>query len=832
MVIMARIRYALRTLAKSPLLSLVVILSLGLGIGANTAIFSLLHQIVLASLPVQKPEELVLVKSPGEFKDGRSSSDDSGKQDYIFSYPMFRELEKHAQGVTGLAGFRALGGNLAFGKQTVNGRVAVVSGGYFPLLGVQPPLGRTIAPEDDRTGAGNAVAVLGYGFWRDKLGGRTDVLNQTIRVNAHPFAIVGIAPNGFDGTTLGMDLDVYVPMSFKPLLTPNWNGTDRWDDYWIYLIARLKPGVTSQQAAAALNGTYSSLVEQQSRDYHPRDLSRVERFRNSRLTLAEGKRGNSSTRDESRTPLIILMIATALVLLIAMANAANLLLARSAERRRELAIRSAMGAGRGELIGQLLTEALLLAFCGGLAGLALGAITLKALIATLAGDTPIYFLTARLEWPVLLFALGLSVLTGLLFGLYPAWDGARVNLATTLKDESGQSSSTRGAAGARKLLVCAQVTLAAVLLIPTGLFLKSLVNLMHVDLGMNTENVVGFSVSPALNAYKAEQSRALFERMERELAAIPGVRSVTCASVPLIAGSNWGDTVKIEGASRDRDYNANFNEIGPGFLGKMGIPLIAGREFTESDNLAGPKVALVNQQFVKAFLGGRSPIGVRISDSDKPPDIEIVGVVKDTHYSAVKQDPPKLFYRPWEQDKEIDSLSFYVRSALPPARMFGQIRRVMSTLDRDLPLENLRTLDDQIALSIQSDRLVLQLAAAFAVLATALAMLGLYGVMAHSVTRRTREIGIRMALGAGPDRILSMVLREMLWIVGIGLAAGIAIALSVTRFAESQLYGVKPRDAVVVAAASLALALTAFAAGYLPARRAARVNPLDALHYE
>jgi len=630
-----------------------------------------------------------------------------------------------------------------------------------------------------------------------------------------------------------MDIDVYVPMSFKPLLTPNWDGTDRWNDYWIYLIARLKPGVTRQQAAAALNGPYSALVPQQAKNYHPRDLSRVERFRNSRLTLVEGSRGNSSTRDESRTPLIILMIATALVLLIAMANAANLLLARSAERRRELAIRSAMGASRGELVGQLLTEALLLAFCGGLAGLALGAVTLKALIATLAGDTPIYFLSARLEWPVLLFALGLSVLTGLLFGLYPAWDGARVNLATTLKDESGQSSSTRAAAGARKLLVCAQVTLAAVLLIPTGLFLKSLVNLMHVDLGMNTENVVGFSVSPALNAYKAEQSRALFERMQRELAAIPGVRSVTCASVPLIAGDNWGDSVKIEGAPLDRDYNANFNEIGPGFFGKMDIPLIAGREFTDADNLAGPKVAIVNQQFVKAFLGGRDPIGVRMStDSDKPPDIEIVGVVKDTHYSAVKQDPPKLFYVPWEQDKELNSLSFYVRSAQPPARMFGQIRRVMSSLDRDLPLEDLRTLDAQIALSIQSDRLVLQLAAAFAVLATALAMLGLYGVMAHSVTRRTREIGIRMALGAGPDRILSMVLREMLWIVGIGLAAGIAIALSVTRFAESQLYGVKPRDTVVVAAASLALALTAFAAGYLPARRAARVNPLDALHYE
>ena len=542
---MARIRIAVRALAKAPLLSMVVILSLGLGIGANTAIFSLLHQMVLASLPVQHPEELVLVTSRGEFKNGRTSDDDSGGADYIFSYPMFRGLEKEARGVTGLAGFRGLGGNLAFGKQTVSGRVSMVSGGYFPVLGVQPLLGRAIAPEDDRPGGGNAVALLGYGYWHDKLGGQADVLNQTIRVNAHPFTIVGVAPRAFNGTTLGMDIDVYVPMSFKPLLTPNWNGTERWDDYWIYLIARLKPGVTRQQAAAALNGPYSGLVEQQAKNYHNRDLSLVQRFHNSRLSLVEGSRGNSSTRDNTRTPPIILMIATALVLLIAMANAANLLLARSAERRRELAIRSAMGAGRGELIWQLLTEALLLACAGGLTGLLLGAVTVKLLIAALAGDTPIYFLTARLEWPVLLFALGLSVLTGLLFGLYPAWEGARVSLATTLKDESGQSSATRGTAGARKLLVCAQVTFSAVLLIPTGLFLKSLVNLTHVDLGMNTENVIGFTVSPSLNGYKSEQARALFERMERETAAIPGVRSVADDTVPLIGGSNWGASNRI-----------------------------------------------------------------------------------------------------------------------------------------------------------------------------------------------------------------------------------------------------------------------------------------------
>jgi len=827
---MARIRYALRSLAKAPLLSLVVVLSLGLGIGANTAIFSLLHQVVLSSLPIERPEELAVITAPGEFKGGRSSTNNAGGMDYIFSYPMFRELEKQQQGVSGLAGFRGLGANLAFRSQTVSGTILVVSGGYFPLLGVKPLLGRTITPDDDRAGGGNPVAVLGFGYWRDKLGAETGVLNQPIRINGQVFTIAGVAPKGFNGTTFGDDPDAYVPICFKPFLTPNWDGTKRWDDYWVYLLTRLKPGATREQAAAALNGPYSGLVEQQAKTVHWRPET-IRRFRESRLTLHDGRQGNSSVRASTRTPVLILMTATALVLLIAMANAANLLLARSAQRRREMAVRAAMGAGRGELMSQFLTEALLLAAAGGVAGIVLGAVTLKVLIYQLSGDSPSYSFTSQLEWPVLLFALGLSVATGFLFGLYPSWEASRVSFGSTLKDESGQSSATRGSARIRKVLVCAQVMVAAVLLIPTGLFLKSLVNLLHVDLGIRTENVVGFSISPALNGYKPEQGRALFERVETELAAIPGVRGVAASMVPLIAGNNWGNDVKIEGASASVNNNSNsmYNEIGPGYFGKLGIPLIAGREFTEADNLAGPQVAIVNQQFVKRFLEGRNPIGVRFGAGT--PDIEIVGVVKDSHYSEVKQNPPKVYYTPWRQDKEINSLAYYVRSALPVDQTIPQIRRVLASIDHDLPAENLRTLDDQIKRNIQSDRLVMQLAAAFAILATVLAMLGLYGVMAHSVTRRTREIGIRMALGAGPGRIRWMVMRELSWILGLGLVAGIPAALALSKLTESQLYGVKSYDIVVVAMAALALTATAIAAGYLPARRASRVNPLEALRY-
>jgi predicted permease len=833
-----RIHFALRSLRKAPLFCLALVLSLGLGIGANTAVFSLLHQVVLGSLPVPRPDELALLTAPSAFRTGHISAGNAGGKDFVFNYPLFRELEKHPAGVVGIAGFLQVSASLALGTHTVPGDAMLVSGGYFPVLRVQPLLGRLLSPADDVPGAGNPVAVLGYGYWHDRLGGRTEVLNQPIQVNGQIFTVVGVAREGFNGITLGDTPDVYLPLSFKPLMTPGWDGTDRFDDHWIYCFTRVRPGVSLAQAAAGLNQTFVGQMEDYARQKHGWSAARLEQMRRTRLMLVDGRQGNSSTRDAARTPLTILMGATVLVLLIALANAANLMLTRSAERRRELAIRASLGAGRAELMAQMLTEALLLAVAGGIAGLALAGMTGKVLLTQIDGDSPTHFLSTRLEWPVLLFGSGLAILTGLLFGLYPAWQASRATLSATMQDEGGRGSAGRGSAHVRRALVCAQVGFSVVLLIPTGLLLKSLVNILHIDLGIRTENVVAFRVASQLNRYTWEQNRAYLDRLENELAAIPVVRSVATSTVPLIAGDDEGGNLTVEGYSRDpkADTDSDRDSISPGFFGKMGVPLVAGREFTTRDTISGPKVAIVNQEFVRHFFGDANPIGRKFAKGggDKVvPDTEIVGVVKDSHYAAVKQDKTqRMYFTPWRQQEHPGSMTFYVRSALPAAQVIPSIRGTLASVDRNIPPGSLRTLDEQIRLDLTNERLVLDLAAVFAALATGLAMLGLYGVMAYSIARRTREIGIRIALGAAPARIRVMVMRELAGLLAAGLGAGVPAAFALTAYVKSQLYGVGAFDPGVVAAAVAVLTFTAAAAAFLPAQRAARVDPLEALRCE
>jgi predicted permease len=612
-------------------------------------------------------------------------------------------------------------------------------------------------------------------------------------------------------------------------------------------VARINPGVTREQAAARYAGAYAAILEGEIEACKggPYGLNpnQVKQLRKSRLSFIDGRRGYSLLqRSWNLTPYYILMAATGLVLLIAMANAANLMAARSAAWRRELAICAAIGANRGKIFGQLLSEALVLAMAGGVAGIAFSSLTLyfsRFLMSSssIAQD----LLIVQPDWPILIYGLGLSLFTGLLFGMYPALEAAQVAPIKVLNQASGHISETLGSARVRKALVCAQVILSAMLLIPTGLFLKSLIKLMNVDMGLRTENQITFYLNPNTNEYSTAQRRMLYERVERELAAIPGASSVTSATNSLISINAYSGNfspLMVEGCTREKSISSQMNEIAPGFFGQMGIPLIMGREFTERDNLAGQKVAIINEQFAKTYFAGQNPIGCKIAAESGPnviPNIEIVGIVKYSYFSSIKQKPKTIFYLPWRQNRGMDSLgsmTFYVRSALPSTQVIAQVRKVMQTLDASIPLEGLRTMEDQVKYSLTPDRVTFQLAGILAALATALAMMGLYGVMAYSVIRRTREIGIRMAIGAKPAGIRQMVLREMLLIMAVGLGLGIPAALVVSKVVQSQLFDVKIYDPLVVAGASLALGLAAFAAAYLPAWRASRIDPLIALRCE
>jgi putative ABC transport system permease protein len=844
-------RYSFRRLVKSPLLSLAVLLSLGLGIGANTAIFSMMHQILLRPLPVEKPEELAFVTAPGasavKYANWHTSTGTEGNCDYIFSYPSFRQLEKRNLNAVELAGFKYISASISDGNDAVSGSVLMVSGGYFPLMRVRPVVGRTLIPSDDQS-AGSPVAMLAYDYWKNKLGGRKDILAKPIRISGQVFSIVGVAPRGFFGTTIMIRPDVFIPLATMTSLSKisqKWVGPNSQNDYWIYLVARIKPGVTREKAEASYSGVYARIVEEEieaskSGKYGHPNLQELKHFRESRMRFIDGSRGNRVDSQDFSAALSILLVITGLVLLIAMANAANLLLARSAARRRELGICAAIGASRGKIVGQLLSEALVLSVAGGVASFPISSIVLHHLNRQIAqaGASP-DLLIVQLEWPVLLYGFSLSLLTGLVFGLYPALEAAKVAPVKALNQESGHVSEAFGAARVRKILVCAQVMLSAMLLIPTGLLLKSLVKLMKVDLGLRTENLITFGLSPSANGYTSTQSWALYERVEQELAKIPGMSGVTSAACPLINNLNYTTSFAVEGDKGKMHRESSYNAIAPGFFGMMGIPLMRGREFTESDNASGQKVAIVNEQFAKVFFAGQNPIGRKINLGGRSTapvhietisdPIEIVGVAKNSQFLGVDQKPTTIFYMPCRQYKEIGSMTYYVRSALPLSQAIVQVRKALRMLDANLPLDNLWTMEDQVKRNTFVARGIAQNVGTSAALATALAMMGLYGVMAYSVIRRTREIGIRLAIGAKPAGIRKMVLREMLRILVIGLALGIPVGLAASKVGESLLFGVKAYDPFVLICAVLALGLAAFAAAFLPAWRASRIDPLNTL---
>jgi predicted permease len=832
---MFNLKLAFRTLFKSPFVTIVAIISLALGIGANAAIFSIFNHMLLRPLPVQEPARLVNLSAPGP-KPGSQNCGVAGDCEHVFSYAMFRDLERTQTVFTGIAAHVVFGVNLAYQGQTMNGDGMLVSGGYFPVLGLQPAIGRLLNSNDDRAVGESPVAVLSHGYWQTRFGSNPNVLNQMLIVNGQHLTIVGVAPRGFEGTTLGVKPEVFVPITMRAAMRPGSKAdffTNR-RSYWAYLFARLKPGVTIEQARTAINVPYRGFVNDVEAPLQQgMSAQTLAKFRTKVVEVTEGPQGQSSVHGEARAPLILLLGVTALVLVIACANIANLLLARSAKRAAEMAVRLSIGASRWQLVLQLLTESVLLAALGGLAGLAVAQWTL-VFIAQLLPEGPSGTVPTELDATVLVFAAVMTLGTGLLFGLFPAFYSTRPDLATTLKGSSGQPSGARGAARFRATLATAQIALSMMLLVSAGLFTKSLFNVTRVDLGLKADHLATFGISPQLNAYTAERSKVLFERLEDALASQPGVTSVSASTVPAIGGSNWGNDVRVQGfqSGPDIDSNARFSNIAPGYFRTMGIPLIAGREFTRADSLGSPKVAIVNEAFLKKFHLGRDAVGKFMSEGAEKLDIEIVGVVKDAKYSEVKQEVPALFFRPYRQIEQVGGIYFYVRTTLDPAAVAGTLPKVVAGLDPNLPVEDLRTMEQQVKDNVFLDRVISVLSASFAVLATLLAAIGLYGVLAYTVAQRTREIGLRMALGAEPGRVRGMVLRQVGVMAVIGGIIGLGAALTAGYFARSLLFELQNHDPVVLAGSAIGLAAVALVAGLIPAHRASRIDPMTALRYQ
>ncbi len=830
---MVNIRLAFRHLRKSPFVTGVAIASLALGIGANAAIFSVIDQMLLRPLPVVEPSRLVNFKAPGP-NPGSQSCSNIGGCDEVFSWPMFLDLQREQQAFTDIAAHVGFGANISAQGRTLSAEGSMVSGSYFPVLGLVPALGRLIGPDDARNPGDGAVAVLSYDYWRGPLGGDPAVLSKTLIVNGQSLEIIGVAPRGFHGTSLGTQPRVWVPMTMRGTMVPGWDRFENRRTYFAYLFGRLKPGVSLEQASASINRPYSTILQtiEAPLQQGMSDKTMAE-FRSKQIELAPGALGQSSIRGETTTPLIMLFGITLLVLLIACANISNLLLARGAARSGEMAVRLAIGGSRRQLLTQLLTESLVLGIMGGIAGIGVAVLTLRGLNAMMPERSAGTF-APHLDLTIIGFAALLALVTTFLFGLFPALHGTRSSLIGTIREQGGQPSGGRAASRWRIGLATGQIGLAMALLASAGLFTKSLANISHLDLGVKVDSVVTFGVSPELNGYAPERSRQFFQRLEDDLRQTPGVASVAASMVPLISGSNWGNNVGVEGYPKgpDVDNNSRYNEVGPDYFATVGIPILAGREFTRSDILGAPRVAVVNQAFARKFNLGANPVGRRMDRGNDSLDIEIVGLAQDAKYSDVKDDVPPLFFTPYTQDDGIGALSFYVKSTGNPNAMLPVMSGVVKRLDENLPIEDLRTMPEQIRENVFLDRLISLFSTTFALLATFLAAIGLYGVLAFTVTQRTREIGVRMALGADPARVRMMVLRQVGVMTLVGGGFGLLAAFGMGRVAQSLLFQMQGSDPLVLVSAALVLALVSLGAGLVPAFRASRLEPVTALRHD
>lgn len=828
------LQYAVRQLRKAPVFTLVAVATLALGIGANTAVFTLLDQALLRSLPVLHPEQLVRLQFTGSTR-GHFNSFGGDDHDY-FSYPMYRDLRDQNKVFASLIASDLQNVSVQWNNKPDLVGCELASGNYFHTLGLQPAMGRLFVPADDVPNS-SPVVVLSFNYWKRQFGSDPRVLNQTLLINAHPFTIVGVAPPGFHSVVAGATEEVFVPLTTKNVITPRWQDLDDFNSHWLMIVGRLKPGESRLQAEGGLQPLWHALrAAELARIPNASERLRRNYLDESRIRVLDSARGFSPLRDQIGTPLLIVMGMVVLLVLMACVNVSSLLLVRAAGRVREMSVRYAMGAGRWQVVRQLLTEGILLGLLGGAMGLLVAPAVSSVLIRKVAGDTATDLpFSSSLDSRILLFNFALALAVSLLFSVAPALRFLRPDLTNSLKQQSTTSSGA--ALRFRRALVGAQIGLSLMLLIGAGLFVRTLHNLRIQDVGFVTDHLLSFGINPRLAGYQTEQVFPLYRRVTETLASLPGTRAVAGTDDPDLANTNDDGNIVIAGYNEreDEDMQVEQPAVTPGYFATMQVPFVAGRDFTGQDVAQKPNVGIVNLAFARHFFGApQNAIGrlIGFAGSQGKKDTEIVGVVGDTRHSQVRDDIKRTVYRPRFQLDNPSGLTFLVRTWQPPEAALAGIRGAMQELDSKLALSNLQTMDTQISENLAVERMIALLAVSFGVLAMVLAAIGLYGVLAYATAQRTREIGIRMALGAQRSTVMGLVLRDVLWLAGISIVATLPVAVVLGRLLQSQLYGVSAADPVTLFGGTLLVAVVALLAALLPARRAASIEPMKALRAE
>jgi putative ABC transport system permease protein len=837
-------RYALRLLRNSPIFTVVVILTVSLGVGANTAIYTLLEQVLLRSLPVKDPNQLVMLRYSGN--PGTGTSRTRTDHDLYFSYPMYRDLRDNNSVLSGLIATTWAQVGIEFNSQPELADAELVSGNYFDTLGVQPVLGRLFVPSDDAVEDANPIVVLSFNYWQRRFALKRDVLNQTVDINGHPFTIVGVAAAGFHSVVAGDNPAIFVPMMMKPEITPGWNDLNERRSSWLNIIGRLNPGLTRQQAQSGLAPLWYSIRADELKAMtvaHPHIYSDSQADRdafltNSHLFLHDGSKGIPIHNNLPPT-LIVIMALSGLLALMICANVAGLLLLRVATRAREISVRYSLGAQRARVIQQLLMEGLLLGVVGGVIGIVIASPIAALLIRIVwIGDTKHFAFTANPDLRVFAFNFGLTLLVGVLFSVAPASQIWRTDLMSALKQQG--TVIVGGSQKPRRLSVIAQIGLSLLLLLGAGLFVRTLHNLRAVNVGFVTDHLITFTIDPSLAGYEVEQTLPLCRTVLARVSTLPGVASVAATSDPELAGNSSGSDIKIVGyqPAEQEDMNVEWEEVTAGYFSTLRMPMLAGREITDQDHSGTQKVAVVNQSFARRFFG--SPQGAlgryfRGGAGDQTP-IEIVGVVEDAKHTGIRDATAKTVFTPYLQEERPGVLgsgvTFYVRIWQEPNSAESTIRQALHELDSKLVLDDFRTMREQVDEELINERAIAFLATSFGILAALIAALGIYGMLAYSTTQRTREIGIRIAIGAARSEIIRMVLSEVARLLAIGTAIGLTLGILFARLLSAQLFGISNYDPLTLCAVCAVILVVGFISAGVPAIRAAKIDPTLALRHE